>query len=80
MLLPLIVFLVMHFVLDFPDIMVAVATLMAAMPTGMIAYSFGAQQQVGARRAASAVLISTACSFVTIFLILSALKYLGIGL
>ncbi len=74
---PAAVFCVMYFMLDVPDTMVAVATLMAAMPTGMIVYSFGAQQKVGARRAASAVLISTACSFVTIFAILAGLKAMG---
>ena len=75
--LPLAVFSITNFVLEMPNIMVAVATIMAAMPTGMIVYSFGAQQQVGARRAATAVLISTACSFLTIFLILAFLREQG---
>jgi len=49
---------------------------MAALPSGMVAYSFATQYQVGARRAATAVLISTGVSAVTLS---AALLLLQIG-
>lgn len=72
--LPATVFCVAHFGLGLPKIWVGVATLMAGLPSGMVAYSFASQYGIGARRAATAVLISTSLSVVTLTIILLLLK------
>nr|WP_281500623.1 AEC family transporter [Kordiimonas marina] len=73
-LLPAAVFLVTHYLLGLPTLWVAVATLVGAMPAGMIPYSFATQHGIGARRAASTILLSTSLSAVTISIILLLLK------
>jgi len=73
-LLPGLVFSVAHVGLALPSIWVGVATLMAALPSGMVAYSFATQYGVGSRRAATAVLISTGVSAVTLSIVLLLLK------
>ena len=71
---PATVFFITHTVAQLQPLWVAVATLTAALPTGMVAYSFSAQYGgVGSRRAASTVLISTAISFFTLSFLLYAL-------
>lgn len=65
-LLPLLVFTTTHVVLSLPDLWVGVATLTAALPTGMVAYTFGEQYGIGSRRAATTVVIGTATSIVTL--------------
>lgn len=72
--LPFVVFIVAHHILALKAIWVGVATLMAAMPSGMVAYSFATQYGVGARRAATAVLVSTGLSAITISIALTLLK------
>jgi len=52
--------------LGLPDLWVQVGTLMAALPVGMIAYNFSVELGVAPRRNASAVLISTVLSVVTL--------------
>lgn len=66
LLLPLMVFSMTHFVLGLPELWVGVATLTAALPTGMVAYTFGEKYGVGSRRAATTVVIGTATSIVTL--------------
>jgi len=73
-LLPLVVFAVAHHLLGLPAIWVGVSTLMASLPSGMVAYSFATQYGVGARRAATAVLISTGTSAVTLSAVLLFLQ------
>lgn len=65
-LLPLMVFSTTNFLLELPELWVGVATLTAALPTGMVAYTFGEQYGVGSRRAATTVVIGTATSIVTL--------------
>lgn len=72
--LPAMVFVVTRYVFAMPDFWVAVATLFACLPTGMVAYSFANMYGVGARRAATTVLVSTAVSVVTITLVLLLLQ------
>ena len=73
-LLPLIVFGVAHHLLDLKPIWVGVTTLMASLPSGMVAYSFATQYGIGARRAATAVLISTGISAITLSVVIMLLK------
>lgn len=73
-LLPLVVFCVANYLLDLKAIWVGVSTLMASLPSGMVAYSFATQYGVGARRAATAVLISTGLSAITLSAVLLLLK------
>ena len=73
-LLPLAVLTTTHAVLGLPALWVGVATLTAALPTGMVAYTFGSQYGIGARRAATTVVISTAASVVTLTLFLLFLR------
>lgn len=71
---PAAVFIITHFVAELQPLWVAVATLTAALPTGMVAYSFSAQYGgIGSRRAASTVLISTAISFFSLSFLLYVL-------
>ncbi len=75
--LPLLVFTTAHFWLMLPDLWVGVATLMAALPSGMIAYSFAMQHGIGSRRAATTVLLSTGGSAVTLTAVLLMLRAFG---
>ena len=75
--LPVLVFIVCREVLALPPTWVGVATLMAALPTGMIPYSFATQHGVGSRRAASTVLLSTVASALTLSGVLVFLRYIG---
>lgn len=77
LLLPALVFVVCHFAIGLPPVWVGSATLMAALPSGMVAYSFATQHGVGSRRAATTVLISTAGSALTLSLTLVALHAFG---
>ncbi len=72
--LPLAVFGTTHYILSLPAEWVGVATIMAALPSGMIPYSFATQYGVGPRRAATAVLISTGLSAITLSVVLLFLK------
>ncbi len=65
-LLPLMVLVTTHYILKLPELWVGVATITAALPTGMVAYTFGEKYGVGSRRAATTVVISTALSVVTL--------------
>ncbi|NVJ68796.1 MAG: AEC family transporter [Alphaproteobacteria bacterium] len=77
--LPLTVFIASHFLFQLPDMWVGVATLMAALPSGMVAYSFASQYGIGARRSATAVLISTGLSALTLSAVLLVLKAGGLS-
>lgn len=70
LLLPIIVYLCSRHVFDLPDMWVGTATIMAALPSGMIGYSYASQYGVGARRAATTVLLSTALSAISLSLVL----------
>jgi predicted permease len=72
LLLPVSVYIITDQLFNFPELWVGTATLMGALPTGMIAYSFADKQGVAPRRAATTVLLSTAFSILT----LSSLLYL----
>ena len=72
--LPLLVFSVAHFGLALKPMWVGVATLTAALPSGMVPYTIALRYGVGARRAATAVLISTGLSVITLSAVLYLLK------
>ncbi len=73
---PLIIWLVMTFLFDFPALWVAVATLTAAMPVGINVYLFSERYGIYQRRAGSAVLITSGLAMVTVTLLL---VILGVG-
>ena len=68
--LPLLVFAVSKYGFGLPDLWVGTATITAALPSGMVAYSFATKHDVGTRRAASAVLISTGFAVLTLSVLL----------
>ena len=57
--LPLVVYGSTKYLYGLPDIWVGVATMFAAMPSGIIAYSFAETYNAAPRRSASIVIIST---------------------
>lgn len=75
-LLPALVYSVTTWVIPLPPVWVGVATLTAALPCGMVAYTMAMQYNIGTRRAVTTVMISTALSAVTLSAILSLL---GVG-
>jgi len=77
MLLPLMVFSVTHFLLNLPVLWVGVATILGALPSGMMSYSFAAEYSIGERRAATAVLLSTVLSAFTLSIVLLLLRWGG---
>jgi hypothetical protein len=72
MIVPVAVFLSTTYIFGLPPLWVGTATLMAGLPTGMVAYSVAEQYATAPRRAATAVLVATLVSIVT----LSGLIYL----
>jgi malonate transporter and related proteins len=72
--LPLLVFSTAHYLLGLEPMWVGVATLTAALPSGMVPYTIALRYGVGARRAATAVLLSTGLSAVTLSVVLYLLK------
>ena len=74
LLLPLMVLVMTRYVLDLPSLWVGVATMTAALPTGMVAYTFGEKYGIGSRRAATTVVISTALSIVTLTVALLVMR------
>ncbi|WP_374763038.1 AEC family transporter [Yunchengibacter salinarum] len=72
-LVPAAVYAMTRFAFDLPPLWVGTATLLAALPTGMIAYGFAAQFDVGKRRAATTVLLSTLLSVVSLTVLLTLL-------
>ncbi len=70
MLVPFAAWAVLRHLFEFPDLWVQVGTLLGALPIGMIAYSFAVELKVAPRRGASAVLISTTASVVTLSAVL----------
>jgi predicted permease len=73
-LLPVVIYLTTSYIFDLPAHWVGTATLMGALPTGMIAYSFAEQQRIAPRRAATTVLLSTALSVFSLSMVLYLLK------
>ena len=71
---PLLVFVVSHFALGLKPMWVGVATLTAALPSGMVPYTIAVRYGIGARRAATAVVISTALSAITLSSVLYFLQ------
>lgn len=71
---PALVFSVTRFGLGLKPIWVGVATLTAALPSGMVPYTLAMRYAVGARRTATAVLISTGLSVVTLSVVLYFLQ------
>lgn len=74
LLLPVFVFVVTEYIFALPAMWVGTATIMAALPAGMIGYSFASQYGVGARRAATTVLLSTALSAISLTIVLMFFK------
>ncbi|GHF14235.1 membrane protein [Kordiimonas sediminis] len=74
--LPAIMYLVTHFIFDLQPLWVAVAVLTAALPSGMIPYTFALQQDIAPRRVASIILLSVTAAPVTMFTIM---LLLGVG-
>jgi predicted permease len=74
--LPALVYCVTTWVVPLPPMWVGVATLTAALPTGMVAYTFATQYGVGTRRAVTTVMISSGLSALTLS---SILAILGVG-
>ena len=74
--LPALVFVVARYGIGLPDVWVGTATLTAALPTGMVPYSFATKYGVAPRRAASAILISTGAG---VFTLSAVLILLGVG-
>jgi len=70
LLLPITVFVVTKYGLNLPPVVVGSTTLMGALPTGMIAYSFAEKQGIASRRAASTVLLTTGFSALTLSMLL----------
>lgn len=66
LLLPVMVFVAVTYVIPLPPLWAGVAVLTSALPSGMVAYTFGSHYQTGARRAATTVMISTAVSVLTL--------------
>lgn len=66
LLLPLMVFVAVTYVIPLPPVWAGVAVLTSALPSGMVAYTFGSHYQTGARRAATTVMVSTGVSVVTL--------------
>ncbi|MCB1384993.1 MAG: AEC family transporter [Nitratireductor sp.] len=63
---PLVAFLITHVWLELPAEWVRAAVVLAAMPPGMNVYLFAVMYQRAVRLAASSIIVSTACSVVTI--------------
>lgn len=74
--LPGLVYTLSRFVFQLPDVWVGTATITAALPAGMVAYSFATRYNVAVRRAASAVLISTGTAVISLS---ALLLFLGVG-
>ncbi|MBL4789171.1 MAG: AEC family transporter [Kordiimonadaceae bacterium] len=74
LILPLLVFSVAHFLFELKPMWVGVATLTAALPSGMVPYTIALRYGVGARRAATAVLLSTGLSAITLSAVLYFLQ------
>lgn len=62
------------YVFALPATWVGTATVLASLPTGMVAYSFASQYGIAPRRAASTVLLSTILSVVSLTFVLLLLK------
>jgi len=75
---PLIVFCLTRYVFGLDALWVGVATLMAAMPTGINVYLFAQRYQICIGSAATTILASTGFSMVTISIVLYTLDALGI--
>lgn len=74
LLLPASAFAMTYWVFGLPHLWVSVATVTAALPSGMVAYSFASQYTLAPRRAATTVLLSTVLSFFTLSLLLLLLR------
>jgi malonate transporter and related proteins len=70
-LMPALVWALAHYVFRLPDLQVGVATILAALPSGANPFIVARRYNVFVARAASAVLISTAISIVTVALLLA---------
>jgi predicted permease len=72
--LPLVVYWVFSEVMEFDETAVAVATLAACMPTGVVAYNFAQQYQTRVKSAAATILLGTAFSALTLTIALSLIN------
>ena len=73
---PVAVYSVGRFVFDLPALWLGVATLFAALPTGIMPYTFALKERLAPRRVASIILLSVILSPITLSV---ALWFLGVG-
>ncbi|NEI69386.1 AEC family transporter [Rhizobium lusitanum] len=71
---PLVVYAVLQFVGGFDPIWIEAAVLLAALPTATNVFVIGQQYGVWQERASATILITTACSVVTVSLVLYVIK------
>lgn len=71
---PLVVYVVLQFVGGFDPIWIEAAVLLAALPTATNVFVIGQQYGVWQERASATILITTACSVVTVSLVLYVMK------
>lgn len=71
---PLVVYLVLHAVGGFDTVWIEAAMLLAALPTATNVFVIGQQYGVWQERASATILITTACSVVTVSLLLYLIK------
>jgi len=73
---PVMAYLVGRYVFDLPLQWLGVVTLFAALPAGLIPYTFALKEKLAPRRVASMILISITLAPITLFI---AMWFLGVG-
>ena len=73
LMLPLVVYISTKYLYELPELWVGTATLLAAMPGGIVAYSFAVQYEAAPRRSASIVILSTCFGIFSLAALLSLL-------
>jgi malonate transporter len=75
-LMPVTVYLVGRFVFALPPLWLGVVTLLAALPTGIMPYTFALKEGLAPRRVASIILLTVSLSPITLFI---TMWFLGVG-
>lgn len=76
LIMPVTAFLVGRYVFDLPLLWLGVVTLFAALPGGLVPYTFALKENLAPRRVASLILISVSLAPITLFI---AMLFLGVG-
>ena len=71
--LPLVVYSSTKYIYGLPEVWVGVATMLAAMPSGIIAYSFAVEYNAAPRRSASIVMLSTGLGAISLSALITIL-------